>query len=112
MWIPYLLARIGSQGLSGAMGNDATRVGTGPAWAERARRAHGNAVENLAVFAPVVLVVAITGANTPTTATAAQIYLAARLVHYVVYVLGIPIIRTLAFVVGLVCTLTIVSSVL
>ena len=39
-------------------------------------------------------------------------YLGARLVHYVVYAAGIPVIRTLAFGVGFAATLTIAGAVL
>ena len=34
-----------------------------PAWAERASRAHANAIENLAVFAPLVLIAAVIGVS-------------------------------------------------
>jgi uncharacterized MAPEG superfamily protein len=34
---------------------------------------------------------------------AAKLYLGARLVHYVVYAAGIPVVRTLAFVAGCPC---------
>ena len=76
-----------------------------PAWAQRARQAHANAIENLAVFAPLVLVAHAVGAGSPATVFAAQLYLGARLVHYVVYAAGIPGVRTLAFLCGSAATL-------
>jgi uncharacterized MAPEG superfamily protein len=110
MWAPYVLARIAKRGLLGAMANPGPNDAALPAWAERAQRAHLNAVENLAVFAPAVLIAAAIGVSTHATAVAAWTYVAARLVHFVVYTAGIPIVRTLAFAVGFVATLSIVTA--
>lgn len=112
MWFPYTVARISRRGLWAALGNPDPSHLPDPAWAERARRAHANAIENLAAFAPAVLMVAILGASTPATVLSAKVYLGARLVHYVVYAAGIPVVRTLAFVVGVVATLVVAAVVL
>jgi uncharacterized MAPEG superfamily protein len=111
MWVPYVLARIVKRGLLGAMANPSPTDAALPAWAERAKNAHLNAVENLAVFAPVVLIAAAIGFSTHATAVAAWTYVAARLVHFVVYTAGIPIVRTLAFAVGFGATLAIVLAI-
>jgi len=105
MWIPYVVARILTRGVMPALANPDPSFPPDPAWAERARRAHANAIENLTVFAPLVLVAALAGISTPATVFAAQLYLGARLVHYVVYAAGIPVVRTLAFVAGAGATL-------
>jgi uncharacterized MAPEG superfamily protein len=112
MWAPYIAARILTHGLGGALANPDPASRPDPAWAERARRAHANAVENLAVFAPLVLTAALVGVSTPATVLAAQVYLGARLTHYVVYAAGIPVVRTLAFGVGVAATLVIAAAVL
>ena len=112
MWIPYILARIVTRGLVPALSNPDPSYPPDPAWAERARSAHANAIENLAVFAPLVLVAALIGVSTPATVLAAKLYLAARLVHYVVYAAGIPVLRTLAFVVGVGATLVFAAALL
>jgi len=52
------------------------------------------------------------GASTPSTILASQVYLGARLVHYVVYAAGVPVVRTLAFMVGVAATLAIAAAVL
>lgn len=108
MWVPYVLMRIVKRGLLGAIANPSPDDAPLPAWAERAQKAHLNAVENLAVFAPVILIAAAIGVSTHATAVAAWTYVAARLVHFVVYTAGIPIVRTLAFAVGFGATLAIV----
>lgn len=69
-------------------------------WAERAKKAHANAVENLIVFAPAMLIVEFSNLANGATTAAASIYLLARSLHYVVYTTGIPVVRTLTFFAG------------
>jgi uncharacterized MAPEG superfamily protein len=73
------------------------------AWAERLMRAHANAVENLAVFAPLVLAVQVTGSASAGTEAACMIYFFARLAHVLAYVAAVPVLRTLAFAAGFFC---------
>lgn len=112
MWIPCIFARILTRGPTQTLANPDPAFRPDPAWAERARRAHANAVENLAVFAPLVVIAALIGVSTPSTIVASKLYLGARLVHYIVYAAGIPVVRTLAFVVGVGATLVIAAAVL
>lgn len=81
-------------------------------WAERLIRAHANAIENLAIFAPLVLVVHFAGISTSMTTTACMIYFIVRLIHVLAYVAAIPVIRTLAFAVGFICQMALVITVL
>ena len=111
MWLSYTVALILRGGLMAAMGNrDA--VPALPAWAERAKRAHGNAVENLVLFAPAVLGAAFVDPASPIVIAATHVYLVTRLVHYAVYVAGVPVVRTLAFVTGWGATLVILGTAL
>lgn len=97
MAFPYVLNRIATRGLIGAMANPAPTDEPLADWAQRAQRAHANAVENLVLFAPATLAVHVTGKSDALTAAASATYVAARVVHYVVYTFGIPVARTLAF---------------
>lgn len=112
MWVPYMLGRIATRGLVATFRNPDPKYPSDPSWAERARSAHHNAIENLAVFAPVVLVAAVSGISTPATVLAANVYVVARLAHYVIYAIGIPVLRTLAFVAGVGATLVIAWTIL
>jgi uncharacterized MAPEG superfamily protein len=112
MWLPYVVGRILAHGLMPAMANPDPINRPDPIWAQRAQKAHANAAANLAVFAPLVIVAAMAGVSTPATVMAAKIYFAARLVHYVVYAAGIPVLRTLAFTVGFGATLVFVTALL
>ena len=63
-------------------------------------RAHLNAVENLVIFAPLVLMLASTEISTPLTAGACRVYFFARAAHYLIFTFGIPMLRIPAFAVG------------
>jgi uncharacterized MAPEG superfamily protein len=104
MWVPYILDRIMVRGLMGAMANPGPTDKPQSPWAQRLMAAHVNAVENLVIFAALVLAAQDLNVNvsTPTTAIACALYFWSRLAHVVVYTLGIPVLRTLAFTGGFV----------
>jgi uncharacterized MAPEG superfamily protein len=102
MWVPYILNTIMVRGLKDAVGYPDDPQPLAP-WAERMKKAHYNAVENLAMFAALVLMLNALGISNATTVMAANIYFWARLVHYLVYSAGIPWLRTLSFFVSWVC---------
>ena len=72
-----------------------------PAWGVRANRAHLNMVENLPVFAALVLVAHVAGASNEATAFGATLFFWGRVAHAVIYIAGIPYLRTVAFAVTL-----------
>lgn len=112
LWVPYILQLMVQMGPAGAL-MDAQ--GTHPheaGWALRAKRAHYNAVENLVVFAPLALAVHVLGAGTGATALAAAVYFFARLAHYVFHLFALPVVRTLAFLVGWACQLVLALTLL
>jgi uncharacterized MAPEG superfamily protein len=102
MWLPYILDRIMVRGLMGAMANPTPKDKPQSGWATRLYFAHINAVENLMIFAPLVLILDTLGVANKTTAIACAVYFWARLAHAIVYTLGLPVFRTLAFAVGFV----------
>jgi uncharacterized MAPEG superfamily protein len=102
MWIPYILNLIAVRGLVDAVGYPENPPPMAP-WAERMKAAHYNAVENLVVFAALVLVANAAGISNDTTVLACKLYFWARLVHLLVYTFGIPWVRTLAFAVAWLC---------
>ena len=71
-------------------------------WGGRAARAHRNMLENLVLFAALVLVAVAADKTNPTTLMGAQIFFWARLAYAVVYVAGIPWLRTGVWVVSVV----------
>ena len=71
-------------------------------WAGRAQRAQRNMVENLVLFAALVLVAVAAGETNDMTLLGAQIFFWARLVYAAVYVAGIPWVRTGAWFVSVI----------
>ncbi len=112
-WLPYILDRIIVRGLIPAIsGTTAETTDDQSEWAKRAIRAHMNAIENLALMAPAVLIAHALNISTPVTQSAVMVYFIARLVHYIVYTVGIPVVRTLAYAVGWAATISVVLSIL
>jgi uncharacterized MAPEG superfamily protein len=70
-------------------------------WAGRAARAHANMLENLVVFAIVVLVAQATSRANEMTALGAQLFFFARAVYALVYLIGIPWLRTAVWAVSI-----------
>ena len=64
------------------------------------------------IFAPAVLIAHELNISTPATRAAAAAYFAARLLHFIVYTAGIPLMRTLMFTVGWIAQLCILASIL
>ena len=78
LWVPYILNRLTvGKGLLHEVGYPDEPTKLSP-WADRLKRAHTNAVENLVVFAPLVLAASVAGVHTPTTALAAEVYVMGR----------------------------------
>ena len=71
-------------------------------WAGRAARAHRNMLENLVLFAALVLVAVAAGRTNAMTLLGAQIFLYARLAYVVVYIAGIPWLRTIVWTISVV----------
>ncbi len=102
LWVPYILNRVQVRGLMGAMANPSRNDKPHAGWATRLMFAHDNAVQNLVVFAPLVLILAELDYSTKWTVYATALYFWARVAHVVVYALGLPVFRTLAFAAGFV----------
>lgn len=111
MWVPYILNMIMVRGLIDAVGYPENPAPLAP-WAARMKAAHYNAIENLVVFAALVIVAHLTGVNNETTALACGIYFWARLIHFAVYALAIPWLRTLSFVIGFACQVALAVQIL
>lgn len=101
MWLPYLAASAVVQGLGSVLGGDPKSDPTPlPAWAVRLRQAHANAAENLSAFVGVCFAASLTGQVETTIVAAAFIYSYARIAHYLCYGFGIPVFRTVSFMVS------------
>lgn len=112
LWIPYILNRLAvGKGVLHEVGypDEATKLSP---WADRLKRAHNNAVENLVIFAPLALGAHALGVHSNTTVLVAQAYLWARVAHALSYTFAIPWVRTLSFSAGWACQMVFAWAIL
>jgi len=107
MWVPYILNTIAVRGLVDAVGYPDDPKPLAP-WAQKMKAAHYNSVENLVVFATLVLIATAAGISNATTELACQVYFWARVVHVLAYTFAIPWVRTLAFAAGFICQIALI----
>ncbi|MEX0729949.1 MAG: MAPEG family protein [Aquisalimonadaceae bacterium] len=101
LWMPYVANRFKELGPPGWAWFPQPDPPPRAPWAERAMRAHMNAIENLVVFGPLVVAIHAAGWSSALTAAACQVYFWARVGHFAVCILGLPIVpRTIAFLTG------------
>jgi uncharacterized MAPEG superfamily protein len=81
-------------------------------WAGRAQRAHRNMLENLVLFAILVLTAQVAGKTNAMTALGSQLFFWGRLAYAPIYVLGVPWARTAAYIVSVVGMLLILARLL
>jgi len=112
MWVPYIINRVIEQGMGQAIldpqGDKTTRFN----WARRMMQSHYNSIENLALFAPLVLILHVTKMSTEYTTMACIVYFYARLAHYLLYSFGVPGLRTPAFAIGFAAQLVLIFTLL
>lgn len=109
-WLPYIFRFILETGVRQAVWDPHGEHPLQATWARRAHRAHQNAVENLVVFAPLAIMIHVLSLGSEATALAAMTYFGTRAAHYVIYLFGIPVARTLVFVVAWGCQLVMVLT--
>ena len=78
----------------------------------RMLRVVDNHREGLTMFAPLVLIAAIAQISDQWTVLGAQLFFYSRVVHAVLYIAGVPMVRPLAWTVGVVGTLMVLLAVL
>lgn len=81
-------------------------------WAGRAQRAHRNMLENLPLFIALVLIAQAAGKANAMTLLGAQLFLWGRLAHWLIYLAGIPWLRTLAWAVSVIGLILIFAQLL
>jgi len=111
MWMPYVLNVIAVRGIKDAVGypEDPEPMS---GWASKMKAAHSNGVENLVVFAALVLIANAAGVSTAGTVMACQVYFWARVVHVFSYTFAVPWVRTLSFAAGFGCQVVLALALL
>jgi len=101
-----LQTQVGLPALAGNRDNVPAPTGL----AGRAQRAHRNMLENLPLFAALVLIVQVTGHNSSMTVLGAQLFFWARLAYAVIYLVGVPWLRTASWAVSIVGVIMLITS--
>ena len=100
IWVPYVVNRIIEMGLITALSESDADLTPKKKWANRLMKAHGNSVENLILFAPLVIIIDYLGINSEKTAMACAVFFWSRLAYIFVYTIAVPYLRTALFCVG------------
>jgi len=111
MWVPYILDRLAVWGLMDTVGYPDNPKPQSP-WARRMKAAHANAVENLVIFAALVLAAQAAGVSNNATVMACVVYFWARVVHFLAYTFRLPWVRTAAFTAGFLAQMTLAWQIL
>lgn len=82
-----------------------------PGWVGRAQRAHRNMLESLVLFASLVLVAVLAQKANATTLAGAQLFFWARVGYAIVYLIGIPWLRTAVWFVSVIGLIMIFSQI-
>ena len=98
LWLPYVLAYVQLSGVMSVLKYEP--LPDLPDWVERAKAHHRNSVENLVIFAALIITAHLANDNNAATASAAITYFWSRVAHLIVHYLGIPYLRTIAWFVS------------
>ena len=104
-WVPYVLDRIMVRGLAGSMANPSLDLAPQSDWAVRAKAAHVVAIQAFSAFAPLAILAMIRIPEDGYPNILAMTFFIGIFAHYVIYVIGITMLRTLSFSLAALSTL-------
>ena len=104
-WVPYLLDRIMVRGLVGAMANPSPDLAPQSDWAVRAKAAHVVAIQAFSAFAPLAILAMIRIPEDGYPNILAMTFFIGIFAHYIIYAIGITVLRTLSFSLAALSTL-------
>ena len=93
LWVPVVIGYVLTRGPLKPSDYVIAPTSPLPPWVNRANRAQVNAVENFAIFAPVVLIAHVANVSTSVTVACAAVYFYARAAHAVVHITGFSYFR-------------------
>lgn len=100
-WLPSSVAKKNSYGVKWLAGNREPSSAPLCEWGKRAIRAHENFKDYFPSFAVVVLLLDQMDLFSFSTAIACSVFVIFRVIHFVVYCLGYPMLRALSFFMNL-----------
>ena len=100
LWVPIIINRLLEHGIVHGIMDPDGKTDSNVGWANRLMAAHANAIENLVVFAPLIIILNLLEISTELTVLASSLYFYSRLSHVVLFTLRIPVLRIVAFLVS------------
>lgn len=84
------------------MANNRDNLGPPSVWQARTKRVVDNHREGLILFAPLILVAALTNTSSELTLYGAQMFFYSRVAHAIIYLAGWPYVRPIAWTIGMI----------
>ena len=112
LWVPYIVNRLFEYGILVGLWDPEGITDTNVKWSRRLMAAHVNAVENLVIFAPLVILIHVLELNNAFTESASILFFIARLLHVVLFTLKVPVLRIVAFLSGFAAQMMLVFTLL
>lgn len=106
-WIPYILERFLSRGIIGTFANPSPDLPDQAEWAQRAKAAHKVGVETFVAFGPLAVFAMIKMPEDEYIGFLAMAYFFGIVAHFIIYSLGIVVLRTVAFLLASLSTIAI-----
>ena len=106
IYIPFLLVGWGRLKVGYNQSAPRTMLDKLPPYAQRANWAHQNAFESFMLFAAAALMAYVTGQDSLVATGAAVLYVLARSLYPLFYILDVPLARSLMFAIGSLCIYT------
>jgi uncharacterized MAPEG superfamily protein len=94
------------------LANNRDDVGPATGFHARMLRVVDNHREGITMFAPLVLIAAAANIHNGTTVLGAELFFWSRLVHAILYIVGVPMVRPLVWAVGVVGTVMVLLAIL
>jgi uncharacterized MAPEG superfamily protein len=94
------------------LANNRDDVGPATGFHARMLRVVDNHREGITMFAPLVLIAAAANIHNGTTVLGAELFFWSRLVHAILYIVGVPMVRPLVWAVGIVGTVMVLLAIL
>lgn len=104
-WVPYILERFVSRGIMGTFANPSPDLPDQSAWAQRAKAAHKVGIETFAAFGPLAVYGVMKMPEDGYLGTLAMAYFVGIAAHYIIYTIGVPVLRTVAFLLASLATI-------
>jgi len=112
IWVPIIINRLLEYGFWHGLWDPEGLTLTDTGWSKRMMAAHVNAVENLVLFAPLVIIVQLLQLSSELTLIASMLYFYSRLAHVILFTFKIPVLRIVAFLAGFSAQMILIKTIL